>query len=192
MIDPAAPVRLPELRSGDLDDAQREAVAAISSGPRGAVIGPFVPLLRSPELMTRLQLVGAFLRFESGLDDDLFELAILVVARHWDQQFEWGFHQPLAVTVGVPDEVIAEVDRGTEPSSGRPELSLVWRAVTGLLDDGGIDDDLYGALERALGEAALVELVATVGYYTTLALTMNVARTPPPQGAPRLSSRDGG
>lgn len=141
--------------------------------------------------MTRLQLVGAFLRFEADLDEDLLELAILVVARHWDQQFEWGFHQPLAVAAGVPLEATEEVDRGVEPSLGRPELSLVWQVVTALLTTGKVEDDLYDALLDALGEPALVELVATVGYYTTLALTMNVARTPAPAGAPRLRDRDG-
>ena len=46
--------RLPPLPDSELDDAQREAQARISSGPRGALFGPFVPLLRSPEAMTRL------------------------------------------------------------------------------------------------------------------------------------------
>lgn len=191
MIDPTASVRLPALRDADLDDAQREAVAVISSGPRGGVVGPFAPLLRSPELMTRLQLVGAYLRFEADLDQDLLELTILVVARHWDQQFEWGFHQPLAVAAGVPLEATEEVDRGVAPSIGRPELRSVWQFVTELLSAGEVGDDLYDTLLDALGESALVELVATVGYYTTLALTMNVARTPPPAGAPLLRDRDG-
>ena len=79
-----------------LTQAQEKAIQQITSGPRGALVGPFVPLLRSPELMTRLQLVGEYLRYDSVLDDDLFELAVLVVARRWDQQFEWGHHQPIA------------------------------------------------------------------------------------------------
>jgi 4-carboxymuconolactone decarboxylase len=190
MIDPAAPERLPALGPDELDEAQREAVAGITAGPRGGVIGPFVPLLRSPELMTRLQLVGAYLRFESELDDDLFELAILIVARHWDQQFEWGYHHPLALKAGVPASVADEVGAEREPSQGRRELALVWRCAHTLLTEGEMDDELYAALRDSLGEPALVDLVATVGYYTTLALTMNVARTPSPPSAPRLAARE--
>lgn len=185
----SAAVRLPEIDEAQLDEAQRRAVAALVAGPRGTVVGPFVPLLRSPELMTRLQLVGAFLRFESKLDNDLFELAILVVARKWDQQFEWGFHQPLALASGVPESVTDEIGQGLPPTTGRPELALVWRTVTKLLSEGELDDETYAELLEAVGEQALVELVATVGYYTTLALTMNVARTPPPADAPRLRER---
>jgi len=33
--------------------AQREAADALIAGPRKAVLGPFIPLLRSPELMAR-------------------------------------------------------------------------------------------------------------------------------------------
>ena len=189
---PAPEERLPLPSDEDLDEAQLKAIERISSGPRGALIGPFVPLLRSPELMTRLQLVGEYLRFSSVLDDDLFELAILVVARRWDQQFEWGFHQPIALERGVPAEVIDEVEQGRPPTTGRPELAMVWHFAHDLLTSGGVSDELYGDLVGAVGEPAVIELVATVGYYTTLALTMNVARTPPPEGAPRMRDLDPG
>ena len=62
---PGAADRLPPLTEDQMTPAQREAAAEISAGPRGAVIGPFAPLLRSPELMTRLQKVGEYLRFEA-------------------------------------------------------------------------------------------------------------------------------
>lgn len=190
MTEGAATIRLPEIADADLTSEQRVAVERISAGPRGGVIGPFVPLLRSPELMNRLQLVGAFLRFESQLPDDLFELAVLVVARHWDQQFEWGYHQPLALAAGVPSSVVDDVERGRPPGSGRPELALAWQCLSQVLSVGQVDDEVYDGLVSAIGEAGVVELVATCGYYTTLALTMNVARTPPPLGAPRMHRKE--
>lgn len=173
----------------DLTEAQREAVARITTGPRGELAGPFVPLLRSPELMTRLQLVGEYLRFASVLDDDLVELVILTVARAWDQQFEWGFHHPIAVARGLPPDVIECVARGRRPLGGRPEVGLVWNLVDELRRTGGVSDEAYGAAVDALGEDRVVEVVGTAGYYTTLAMVMNVARTPPPPGAPRLPER---
>ena len=47
--------RMPPLDPDAMTDAQRKAAAALTAGPRGGVRGPFVPLLRSPELMDRLQ-----------------------------------------------------------------------------------------------------------------------------------------
>ncbi|MGH3383219.1 MAG: carboxymuconolactone decarboxylase family protein [Nocardioidaceae bacterium] len=178
--------RLPLPPDTELADAQRAAIERISAGPRGGIDGPFVPLLRSPELMTRLQLVGAYLRFDSVLDDDLVELVILSVARLWDQQFEWGFHHPIALQKGVPAEVIADVAAGRRPTSGRPELAVVWDLVAELHETRQVSDPVYSAAVEALGEASVVEVVGTAGYYTTLAMVMNVARTPPPADAPRL------
>lgn len=182
--------RLPPLAETDLDERQREARARITSGPRGALVGPFVPLLRSPELMTRLQLVGEYLRFDSVLDDDLVELVILCVARAWDQDFEFGYHHPLALRAGLPEEVVSAVAHGARPEHGRTEVALVHDLVDELQRTTQVSDATYAAALEALGEAKVVEAVATAGYYTTLAMVMNVAGTPPPDGAPRLPERD--
>ena len=109
--------RLPPMAHGDMTAEQRQAVQEISAGPRGALIGPFVPLLRSPELMTRIQKVGEHLRFGTVLEQDILELTILTVAREWEQGFEWGFHRPLAERAGVPDAVIEALAEGREPTS---------------------------------------------------------------------------
>lgn len=182
--------RLPLPEDDQLTDPQRVARDRIASGPRGAIFGPFVPLLRSPELMTRVQLVGEYLRFDSVLDRDLVELVILVVSREWDQDFEYGYHQPLALEAGLPAEVVDDVARGRRPHAGRPEVGLVWDLLDELHRTRQVADPTWAAVVDALGETATVEVVGTAGYYTTLAMTMNVARTPPPEGAPRLPSRE--
>jgi len=89
--------RLPPLSPDALTDAQRLAADAIVNGPRGALYGPFVPLLRSPELMECAQRMGEYLRYRSALGHRLSELVILLVAREWDQQVEWAIHAPIAV-----------------------------------------------------------------------------------------------
>ena len=73
-----------------MTEAQRAAADELIAGPRKGVKGPFIPLLRSPELMARLQKVGEYLRFDSALPPRLSEFATLVVARGWTQQFEWA------------------------------------------------------------------------------------------------------
>ncbi len=184
--------RLPPLPDDALDDAQRDAQARITSGPRGSLVGPFVPLLRSPELMTRLQLVGEYIRFDSVLDDDLVELVILCVARAWDQDFEFGYHHPLALRAGLPEDVVDDVARGVRPTGGRLEVGVVFDLVDELQRTQHVSDATYAAAVGALGEVRVVEAVGTAGYYTTLAMTMNAAGTPPPDGAPRLPARGAG
>ena len=73
--------RMPPLPREELDDAQRAAADELTAGPRKGVKGPFIPLLRSPRLLARLQKVGEYLRFESSLSRRVNELVTLVVAR---------------------------------------------------------------------------------------------------------------
>ena len=75
--------RLPEIPREHMTDAQRAAVDELVSGPRGKLTGPFIPLMRSPELMNRLQKVGEYLRYHNTMGLRNSEFAVLVAARHW-------------------------------------------------------------------------------------------------------------
>ena len=179
------PDRLPPLAERDMTPDQRVAAAEISSGPRGAVIGPFAPLLRSPELMTRLQKTGEYLRFASPLDRRLFEMTILIVARWWDQQFEWGFHRPIALEAGLTPEIVADIAAGRRPTGMDDAAAATWDVLDELHRTREVSDATYARALAELGEVGVVEVVGAAGYYTTLAMVMNTARTPPP-GGPEL------
>jgi 4-carboxymuconolactone decarboxylase len=187
--------RLPPLTEEQMTPEQRAAAAEISSGPRGAVIGPFAPLLRSPELMTRLQKVGEYLRFESPLERRLFEMTILWVARWWDQQFEWTFHHPIALEAGLDPAIADAIAEDRRPEGMDPAAAAVWDVLDELHRTRCVSDGTYARALAELGEVGVVEVVATAGYYTTLATVMNTARTPAP-GGPLLpdvsATRNGG
>ena len=170
--------RLPPLTEEQMTPEQRAAAAEISAGPRGAVIGPFAPLLRSPELMSRLQKVGEYLRFESPLDRRLFEMTILFVARWWDQQFEWTYHHPLALQAGLDPAVADAIAEGRRPEGMDPAAAAAWDLLDELHRTRGVSDGTYARAVAELGEVGVVELVAPAGYYTPLAVVMNPARTP--------------
>lgn len=163
-------------------DDQRRAATAIMSGPRGALIGPFGPLLHSPGLLDPLQRTGEYIRWHSNIPADLREFVILIVARHWDQAFEWHHHWPIAVDCGVSEDVVAAVGASTRPTSLSSEQEVVWDLVTSLLTTGTVSREVVSASLDALGETVVIELVATVGYYTTLAFIMNTAGTPEASG----------
>jgi 4-carboxymuconolactone decarboxylase len=177
--------RLPPLDPEVLDPAQTEAMRRITSGPRGALLGPFAVLLRTPELMDRLQGVGAYLRYEKLLEPRLFEMAVLMVARHLDQAFEWAHHQPIALAAGLDPDVVTAVGEGRRPETSDQQVQALWAVVDEVQRSGGISDQTFGDAVRLFGEPCLIELVVAVGYYTTLAMVMNVARTPPEPG-PKL------
>ena len=194
--------RLPPLAPEQLSEAQRQAVAALLAGPRSTLEGPFIPLLRSPALMTRLQQTGAYLRFESPLPERLRELVILWVARHWHQPVEWAIHYPLALAAGLPPAALEAIRQGRRPGELTPEgptpkelTPEEWLALDvceALSAQRGLDDATYARAVDLIGEAGLIDLIALVGYYGLLALVLNVARTPAPPCPAPLSPPDGG
>ncbi|MDB5861097.1 MAG: hypothetical protein JWQ76_4786, partial [Ramlibacter sp.] len=88
--------RLPLPPESAMTAAQRTAAQALIDGPRKGVYGPFLPLLRSPELLDRMAKVGEYLRFDSVLDTRIRELVTCAAARHVSNQFDWVMHAPLA------------------------------------------------------------------------------------------------
>jgi 4-carboxymuconolactone decarboxylase len=86
--------RMPRIPEDKLTDAQKQAIAEIIAGPRKAFIGPFVPMVRSPGLMRPVQKVGEYIRYNTKLDRRIGEMAALMAARQWTQQYEWHGHYP--------------------------------------------------------------------------------------------------
>ena len=172
--------RLPPIPETSLTPAQRAAAEELTKGPRGKLAGPFVPLLRSPELMARVQKVGEYLRFESALPDRIKELAILVTARRWDQGYEWSFHLPLALKSGVTRETAEAIAGGKRPPGLTAAEAAAYDLLEELLATKTVGEKAYAVALDAFGEAGVVDLVALGGYYGLLALVMNAAGTPAP------------
>lgn len=177
--------RLPPIEPALWTDAQRRCAEEIIAGPRGAVISPFVPLLRSPELCTHTQRMGEYLRYRSTIGLRLSELAILVTARHWDQQVEWSIHAPIAVRAGVSEAVVAAIAEGRTPAFTQADEQVVYEVACQSLQQRRVDDATWARAIAQLGEHGVVDLTGVVGYYTMLSIVMNGAQTPPPPDCPQ-------
>lgn len=174
--------RLPPLPESSLSPAQKRAAAELATGPRGAVFGPFVPLLRSPDFLSPLQKTGEYLRYKSALPPRLSEFAILVVARRWNQQYEWHVHRPIAERAGVPADHVQAVAEGRRPDGMDPDQAVVHDFLQELQANRSVSDVTYGRAVELFGERGVIDLCGICGYYSTLAMVMNVARTPLPEG----------
>lgn len=172
--------RLGPLPFAAMSAAQQVAAQAVIDGPRGALYGPFVPLIRSPELMTAAQRMGEYLRYRSAIGTRLTELAILVTARHWNQPVEWAIHAPLARQFGIAETVISAIAERTRPATLAQDEALVYEFCIQLHQQQRVDDATYAAALAAFGEHGVVDLMGINGYYTFLAMVMNAAQTAVP------------
>lgn len=142
---PADEPRFAVLGESDMAEAQKAVHAAIASGPRGGVRGPFSALLRSPELADRVQKLGEHLRFNNSLPSRLNEFAILITARHRTAQYEWYAHQKLAIKAGLDESVSADLAQGIRPAKLQPDEALVYDSCTELYRDKSVIDATYAA-----------------------------------------------
>jgi 4-carboxymuconolactone decarboxylase len=179
--------RLPPLERSAMNEAQRKAADELAAGPRGGVKGPFIPLLRSPELMDRLQKVGEYLRFQSSLEPRISELVMCVVARQWTQQFEWAVHVPLALKAGVEAATLDDLACGRRPEKMASDEAVAYDFCAELARNHGVSDATYRNTVDEFDERGLVDLLGLVGYFSTVSMVMNVAHTPAPPGTAPLA-----
>jgi 4-carboxymuconolactone decarboxylase len=170
--------RLPLPAESAMTPAQRESAQALIAGPRKGVYGPFLPLLRSPQLLDRVAKMGEYLRFESVLAARIRELVTCAVARHVSNQFEWTMHAPLAVKAGVSEATVEALRLGARPRNVPADEETALDFTRELLATHGVSDPTYAAALQAFGEQGVVELASLIGYFAMVSWVMNVARTP--------------
>ena len=114
----AAQDRMPYIPKDQWTEAQKKAVAGLMESKRAPkdVTGPFIVMLRSPDLMDRAERLGEFLRFGTSLAPRLSEMVILMTSRGWTQQYEWSAHAPLALKGGLKQDVITAIAEGHRAS----------------------------------------------------------------------------
>ncbi len=175
--------RFPVLERGAMSPAQAAMVDAILAGPRRSVRGPFNTWLRSPELGDRLQRVGAYLRYDSALPWALREFAILITAAFWRCELEWHIHHADGLTAGLADGLAQDLLAGRRPAGMDTATALIYDFATQLHGTHAVDDSVFAAATAQFGEAGVTDLIGLLGYYTTVAMTLNVARAALPDGA---------
>lgn len=171
--------RMPPLELAQMNDAQRKAAEELIAGPRKGVKGPFIPLLRSPELLNRMQKVGEYLRFQSALGTRINEFVTLIVARAWTQEFEWFVHLPLAAKAGTAEQTLAALAEGRRPPAMAADEEVAYDFTTELLAHHGVCDATYARAVASFGEQGVMDVVGLIGYFTAISMVLNVAHTPP-------------
>ena len=175
--------RMPPMTEAEMTPEQRAAVEEFKAARNTDRFGgPFMVLLRSPEMMNRARNVGDYVRFRSVLPPRLSEFVILLTARHWTQNYEWYVHAPIAEREGLDAAVIEAVADGRRPPDLADDEAAVYDFCMELLRTRGVSDPTYARMVSHLGEKGVIDTIGILGYYQLLAMVMNTARTPLPDG----------
>ncbi len=128
----------------------------------------FRTLLNSPQAASYLTSMGAVLRFQSALPENLKEFAITVLAREWNSDIEWTAHAALAAKVGVSAASLEAIRSGAGLAALSADEQLITRFVHQLLRDKNVTDEVFAAAQKLLGTRGVVDLTLTCSYYSAI------------------------
>jgi 4-carboxymuconolactone decarboxylase len=185
----AAQDRMPSIPADKLTEAQKKAAAEFSEGRGYDLRGPWVPLLRSPDMLLRAKGMSDYLRFQSKIEERIKEMMILIAAREWTQQYVWNSHYPAALKAGLKREVADAIADSRRPAGMAEDEEIAYDLATEILRLKRVSDPAYERAVAKFGEQGVVDLVSLVGYYNLLAIVMNTTRTPLRAGTPEPLKR---
>jgi 4-carboxymuconolactone decarboxylase len=136
------------------------------------VSGPWIAFLHAPEIGERLASVVEYFNSDTRVPHTLKGIAILTVARAYTAQYEWYIHEKRARAAGLDAAVIDAIRSGARPAFRDPSEALVYDLTSEVLKTGSVSDDLRARAVSVLGQAAVLELVAQIGFYIAVAIVV--------------------
>ena len=174
--------RMPPIPPEQMSEAQKKAAAEFTAA-RGSLTGPWIALLRSPEMINRARALSDYVRFDGSLPPRLSEFVILITAREWAQPYEWNAHHALALKGGLNPEIAKAVADGRRPQQMADDEEAVYDFCIELHNNHSVSDTTYARALSKFGERGIIDMIGLSGWYTLVSMVLNTARTPLPAGA---------
>jgi len=131
--------------------------------------------------------MGQYLRYHSAIGNTLSELVILLTAREWSQDYEWYYHYPIALKAGISKDIADAIADGRRPTGMSTDEEIVYDFTIELQKNKHVSDLTFNRAEKRFGKKGVVDMTGISGYYTFLAMQLNMARYEFPGTSPRLS-----
>ena len=151
-------------------------------GTRGGVARNYAALLNNPGAARNMAILGGYARFETPLDTRVKTLAILTAAREASGHYVWTVNQRAAKEANISDEIVAAIHEYRAPAGLDSKDAAVVQFVLELLRQHRISDNTYQALQSQVGDAGIIDVLVVVGYYHSLAHSLQALEVELPEG----------
>jgi 4-carboxymuconolactone decarboxylase len=172
----SAQQRLPTISPEQYTAEQKKAAEEFLAARKVPVFGPFEPMMHSPEVMSMARAMGDYLRYHSAIGNTLSELVVLITAREWSQDYEWYVHYPIALKAGIAKDIADAIADGRRPAGMSTDEEIVYDFTTELQKNKRVSDPTFNRAEQRFGKKGVVDMTGISGYYTFLAMQLNMAR----------------
>ena len=176
-IDPKSRCRVPLPRGEALDIEGQKIVDYFTSGTEGVLRGLHGPAgiwLHDPKLAEVYVPFGTYLRFGAGLSETIREVCVLATARECNSAFEWAAHEPEALHVGVPEEIIKSIKFREPTAAMEAPFGTVVEVIREAFTRRSVSAATYDAAVSLLGVPLLVDVITLAGTYASTAALLAV------------------
>lgn len=164
--------RLPAVKRENLDDYGKKLFD--SRGPTADAFGPGGVRLYSPPVAEHMAAVNDYLRYKSGLDPRLVQLAILVTAREADSEYVWTAHEPQGLKAGLQPEII-DVVKYRKPVTGLSEKdAVIIEMGREVFEKHHASSATFARARSLFGDQGVVNYAALMGDYAATTTLLNV------------------
>ncbi len=171
--------RMLDLPPDTMTPQQRTVFAQLVAG-RGRILAPYRVWIHAPEVAARMESLGTYLNKRSLLTRREVEIAILVIARHWESPYVIDAHVREGVDAGLPREAVEAIRDGRPPRLDDPNEAALYAFAAEVVGGSALSDERFAHFADALGRGRLAEALVLLGYYTSVALAMKVHAMPIP------------
>ena len=160
--------------------AQREGFVVQSAD--GTLIGPFNPLLESPEMSE------SFWDWQRGegqhttLSEREREVVILAVGAVWRASYELYSHSAVARTTGLSPEQVETLASGRMADQLSTREQCAWRFARQLTAERRIEQPLYDETAELFRTHGISDMLHLIGAYQTVCGLLSTFAIPTPEG----------
>ena len=179
----AEPVRIKEIPEDQLTPEQKKVFTDLVAG-RGRLLTPYKIWIHSPKLAAALETIGTFLNKKGSLNEREVELTICIIANHWKGEYVWAAHVKRCLELGFPQSVFDDMKAGRTPKLDNERERAIYDLAKICMEPGGGSDEAFARADKQLGRAGIAEVIALLGYYTSVSMGMKLHRVPVPAPTP--------
>ena len=173
------PVRFEEIDPQTYTQSQKDVTQKVAAG-RGRVPTPFKVWLHSEKLSHAIEHLGTMLNTQSTLTEREFELAIVLIAQHWEAPFVIDSHIKFLRKTGMPESILTSLWERKPPAFETEREKAIYAIYTAFDRKEIASDEVFANAVKVLGRDGLAELIAFLGYYTAVSMAMKIHHMPVP------------
>jgi len=186
-IDPNTFSRVPEARRSSMKAEDQAIYDKVAGANRTTpMLGPGGVSLHMPKVAQAMDILNQYLRYDSVIGRRYIEVAILVSAREFDQQYEWTFHEKAALDEGAPQATVDAIKNNGPVAALDPKDAVIIRYGREIMREHRLSAATWAEAEARFTQQGALEIAAIMGDYLLAAVLLHAVDQQLPPGTKPL------